>query len=81
MDVLAFNSFSDSIITLLMLLLGQFNYDVPLSDYNGYLGPALFWSYVIVVATLMLSSFVAIIEEAFGQAKEDAKADTEDADE
>ena len=73
MDVLAFNSFSDSIITLLMLLLGQFNYDVPLSNYNGYLGPALFWSYVIIVATLMLSSFVAIIEEAFGQAKEDAK--------
>jgi len=73
MDVDAFASFGESASTLLVVLLGQFNFD-PLYTYNPYLGPFLFWTYVVLVAIFILSSFVAIIEEAFGKAKEDAKS-------
>lgn len=73
MDSAAFSSVTESIYSLLSVLLGQFNFE-QLRDYNEILGFALFATYVILLFFFILSSFVAIIEEAFGQAKEAAKS-------
>ena len=50
-------------------LLGQFSFE-KLVEYNGLVGPFLYWTYVLIMFFFILSSFVAIIEEAFRKAKE-----------
>ena len=58
--------------SLISVLLGAFNFE-KLVEYNAFVGPFLYWTYVLVMFFFILSSFVAIIEEAFSKAKEMGK--------
>jgi len=69
MDVAAFSSVADTVYTMIELLLGAFKFE-KLVKYNAYVGPFLYWTYVLIMFFFILSSFVAIIEEAFSKAKE-----------
>ena len=73
MDVAAFSSVSETLYSLISVLLGAFNFD-KLVEYNAYVGPFLYWTYVLIMFFFILSSFVAIIEEAFSKAKEVGKS-------
>ena len=69
MDVSAFSSVSETVYSLISVLLGAFNFE-KLVEYNAFVGPFLYWTYVLIMFFFILASFVAIIEEAFNKAKE-----------
>mmetsp|Transcript_23749 Transcript_23749/g.57226 ORF Transcript_23749/g.57226 Transcript_23749/m.57226 type:complete len:727 (+) Transcript_23749:3-2183(+) len=66
-----FATISNSAYALVTVLLGAVDFE-DLFEHNAFMGPFLFWSYVILVYIVMMSCFIAIIMEAFGKAKDDA---------
>ena len=53
------------------MLLGVFLFD-DLTQYNQYLGPIFFWSFVMLVYFAVLAAFIAFILDAFTKAKRKA---------
>ena len=60
--------------TLFIVLLGVFLFD-DLTQYNQYLGPIFFWSFVMLVYFAVLAAFIAFILDAFTKAKRKAEAE------
>ena len=56
------------------MLLGVFLFD-DLTQYNQYLGPIFFWSFVMLVYFAVLAAFIAFILDAFTKAKRKAEAE------
>jgi hypothetical protein len=70
MDMYDYRSFSASVISLLRMAVGDFDYD-ELSASQQMLGPVMFWLYIILVFFVLMSMFIALISEAYEDAKEE----------
>jgi len=66
-----FATVEKTVYTLITVLLGTVDFD-NLFEENAFLGPLLFWSFVVLVFMVLMSCFVAIIMEAYGEAKDHA---------
>lgn len=69
MDVQAYRSVGNSFGSLIQALLGVFDYNA-LRDANSIMAPILFYLYFAVVFFVLLSMFIAILDDSYGQAKE-----------
>eukprot|EP00873_Tetraselmis_striata_P002177 jgi/Tetstr1/422441/TSEL_013279.t1 len=69
MDVAEYRSMGNSFGSLIQALLGVFNYGA-LRDANSIMAPILFYLYFAVVFFILLSMFIAILDDSYGQAKE-----------
>lgn len=63
MDLEGFGTLGDSIATLLLIILGEFDYDA-IAGANSLLGPPLFFSFVVFVFFILVNMFIAILGEA-----------------
>jgi len=63
-SVLSYRDFPDALFTLLRAALGDFELE-PLRRENWYLGPLLFFSFIVLVLFVCISMFLAIVCEAF----------------
>lgn len=59
-----------TLFTFCDTLSGDFNYDAFEQSHNK-VGPVLFWMYIFVVFFILMSVFIALISEAYEQAKEE----------
>ena len=64
LDVEGYRTVFDSVMSLLQLLLGVFDYDA-LWRSNRALSPLLFLAFTVVVVFILLNIFLAIIHDAF----------------
>lgn len=67
----SFRSFDESILGLLRMAVGDFDYS-ELQGAQPVLGPLMFWVYIFLVFFVLMSMFIALIAEAFEDAKEEA---------
>ena len=71
-----YSSFSEVILTLLRLILGDFVY-ADLATANRVLGPLFFLCYVFFCLFFLLNMFLAIINESYSAVKEEMAAEKE----
>ena len=69
MFVADFRTVSDSLGSLIQALLGVFDYQA-LQQANYVMAPLLFYIYMAVVYFVLLSMFIAILDDSYGMAKE-----------
>ncbi|XP_058982757.1 polycystin-2-like protein 1 isoform X3 [Musca domestica] len=65
-----FREFGISIITLMRMFLGDFEYEL-IEEANHILGPIYFLSYVLFVFFILLNMFLAIINDTYGTVKDE----------
>ena len=65
----SFRSLDESILGLLRMAVGDFDYS-ELQGAQPVLGPLMFWVYIFLVFFVLMSMFIALIAEAFEDAKE-----------
>ena len=69
LEVHTYRDFFSSVSGLLRMAVGDFDY-TELADSNRVLGPVLFWLYIVLVFFVLMSMFIALISEAFEDAKD-----------
>jgi hypothetical protein len=69
----SFRSFDESILGLLRMAVGDFDYS-ELQGAQPVLGPIMFWVYIFLVFFVLMSMFIALIAEAFEEAKDEHAA-------
>lgn len=69
-QVLDFSTFERSIYTLFRIILGDFDFE-SLETANRILGPIFFLTYVFFVFFVLLNMFIAIINDTYGEIKEE----------
>ena len=69
MSVSEYRSIGDAFGSLIQALLGEFDYQ-DLSDANSVMAPLLFYLYFAVVFFVLLSMFIAILDDSYGAAKD-----------
>ena len=69
LEVHTYRDFYSSVSGLLRMAVGDFDY-TELADSNRVLGPVLFWLYIMLAFFVMMSMFIALISEAFKDAKD-----------
>ena len=69
----AYKDLNQSLISLLLAMLGEFTFQ-ELLNVNSYLGPVLFGLYVIIVFFVILSMFLAIVDNAYDNVREEVIA-------
>ena len=69
----AYRDLNQSVISLLLAMLGEFTFQ-ELLNVNSYLGPILFGLYVIIVFFVILSMFLAIVDNAYDNVREEVIA-------
>jgi len=69
-QVAGFNTVQDSIYTLFRVILGDFDFE-SLEAANRILGPLYFLTYVFFVFFVLLNMFIAIINDTYGEVKEE----------
>ncbi|XP_037955786.1 polycystic kidney disease 2-like 1 protein [Teleopsis dalmanni] len=68
-----FCTFWESLITLLRMILGDFDY-AGIESANRILGPLYFLSYILLVFFILLNMFLAIINDTYSAVKEEITA-------
>merc|ERR1711871_1906351 len=66
-DLVDYRSFQHSILSLLRMAVGDFDYN-ELVYSQSFLGPVLFWIYIFLMFFVVMSMFVALISEAYESA-------------
>lgn len=69
----SFRSFDEAILGLLRMAVGDFDY-TELQGAQPVLGPLMFWVFLFLVFFVLMSMFIALIAEAFEEAKEEHAA-------
>ena len=69
----SFRSVTESILGLLRMAVGDFDYN-DLQSSQPVLGPIMFWVYIFLVFFVLMSMFIALIAEAFEEAKDEQSA-------
>ena len=62
-DVADFQSFSTSLLSMLRMAVGDFDY-AALQNSHYIVGPLMFWIYIFLVFFVLMSMFIALISEA-----------------
>merc|ERR1712054_127984 len=70
MDLVAYHTFNMSFMTMLEMMMGEFDMS-ELRAVNSTLGPLLFIWYIAVMFFIIVNMVVAIINEAYGTVKEE----------
>uniref|UniRef100_A0A1I8P7R8 Uncharacterized protein n=1 Tax=Stomoxys calcitrans TaxID=35570 RepID=A0A1I8P7R8_STOCA len=68
-----FRSFGISVVTLMRMFLGDFEYEL-IEKSNHILGPIYFLSYVLFVFFILLNMFLAIINDTYGAVKSEVNS-------
>eukprot|EP00299_Pterocystis_sp_00344_P015232 c7595_g1_i2.p1 GENE.c7595_g1_i2~~c7595_g1_i2.p1 ORF type:complete len:940 (-),score=221.03 c7595_g1_i2:48-2498(-) len=71
-----FSTIPDSLTTLLLYLMGDFDFD-SLYDADEYWGPILFIFYTVMMYLILLNVFVSILSEAYATESENLKVETQ----
>lgn len=71
LEVYSYRDLWSSAVALLRMSLGDFDY-AELAQANPLTGPPLFWLYLVVVFFIMMSMFIALISEAYDDARKSA---------
>ena len=71
LDLVDYRGFVYSILALLRMAVGDFDYDV-LIESQYYLGPIFFWVYIVLVFFVLMSMFIAMVSEAYEDARDEA---------
>lgn len=66
----SFRSLMESVLGLLRMAVGDFDYS-ELQGAQPVLGPLMFWVYIFLVFFVLMSMFIALIAEAFEDAKDE----------
>ena len=69
LEVHMYRDFGGSVMGLLRMSVGDFDY-TELASSNRTLGPLMFWLYIVLVFFVLMSMFIALVSEAFEEAKE-----------
>lgn len=69
LEVHMFRDFGASVMGLLRMAVGDFDY-TELEYSNRTLGPLMFWLYILLVFFVLMSMFIALVSEAFEEAKD-----------
>jgi polycystin 2 len=72
-----FSTFANSIFTLFRIILGDFDFEA-IEAANRVLGPIFFLTYVFFVFFVLLNMFIAIINDTYGEIKEEIAAQKSD---
>ncbi|XP_067619298.1 polycystin-2-like protein 2 [Eurosta solidaginis] len=67
-----FRNFHESLITMIRMILGDFDYD-SIEAANRVLGPIYFLTYILLVFFILLNMFLAIINDTYSAVKSDIK--------
>jgi hypothetical protein len=70
LDVEEYRSFFLSIVALLRMAVGDFDY-VQLENSHSVVGPAMFWIYIFLMFFILMSVFIALIAESYEKARSD----------
>ena len=68
LDIVEYRSFGISVLALLRMAVGDFDY-TQLEESHHLLTPVLFWVYIFLVFFILMSVFIALISESYEQAK------------
>eukprot|EP01043_Picozoa_sp_COSAG02_P013373 COSAG02_NODE_533_length_20665_cov_216.617281_16_plen_1091_part_00 len=68
LDVKGYRSFVDSVLALLRMAVGDFEYE-DLEESHRHLGPLMFWMYIFLMFFVLMSVFIALIAESYEEAK------------
>lgn len=71
MDNLDYRGFVFSILALLRMAVGDFDYGA-LVESQFLLGPVFFWIYIVLVFFVLMSMFIAMVSEAYEDARDEA---------
>jgi len=71
-DVPGFHTFIDTFFTLLRSLLGDFDF-VAMQESNRVFGPLYFLTFIILVFFILLSMFMAILNDAYTEVQDSAR--------
>ena len=77
-DVKDYQTISSSLLSLLRMAVGDFDY-TELEDSHYMVGPLMFWIFIVLVYFILMSVFIALIAEAYEEAKADMVKAEEDA--
>lgn len=69
LEVHMYRDFGASVMGLLRMAVGDFDY-TELAESNRTLGPLMFWLYILLVFFVLMSMFIALVSEAFEEAKD-----------
>lgn len=68
LDVKGYRSFVDSVLALLRMAVGDFEYE-ELEESHRHLGPLMFWMYIFLMFFVLMSVFIALIAESYEEAR------------
>ena len=68
LDLKGYRSFVDSVLALLRMAVGDFEYE-ELEESHRHLGPLMFWIYIFLMFFVLMSVFIALIAESYEEAK------------
>ncbi|XP_038066719.1 polycystic kidney disease protein 1-like 2 [Patiria miniata] len=68
-----FSTFVGTLETLFSTMLGKFDFQDMISVHS-FLGPAFFFTYVVIIVFIMINMFLSIIMETFGKVRHDNEA-------
>jgi hypothetical protein len=71
LDNLDYRGFVFSILALLRMAVGDFDYGA-LVESQFLLGPVFFWIYIVLVFFVLMSMFIAMVSEAYEDARDEA---------
>eukprot|EP01052_Picozoa_sp_SAG31_P001714 SAG31_NODE_58_length_29669_cov_20.244978_5_plen_138_part_00 len=69
-DVEGYQTLENSVLSLLRMCVGDFDYE-QLESSHYVVGPLLFWIFIILVFFILMSVFIALISQAYDEARED----------
>ena len=69
-DISGYQTLLRSILSLLRMCVGDFDYQA-LEDSHYIIGPLMFWVFIVLVFFILMSVFIALIAQAYEDARED----------
>ena len=72
-DTYDYRDLRASLLSMLRMAVGDFDYSA-LQSSHAVVGPVMFWIYIILVFFVLMSMFIALISEAYDEAREDLAA-------
>lgn len=76
LDIWNFRSLPSSVLSLLRMAVGDFDYD-GLQSSHYILGPSMFWLYIFLMLFILMSMFIALIAESYETAKKELNAEVD----